>query len=270
MQVPNIPCLFKHAARDTFFTLVVDDFLVKYSTTDDATHFTDTLKLLYEIKVDRTASKYLGYSIAFDDPAQTVSLSMPEYIPKLLQRFSPGRTIRGPASPATPAPHTNGAAAPAEPIDHDSPPLTPDQKLRLQEIVGSFLYYARAVDCTMLTAVNHIASEQSRGTQHVIAIAERLLSYAASYPAHALVYRACEMILHIQTDASFLSRSNSRSVAGGILYCDNAVPLQHSINGAILTIIGGIPTSAIEAEYAAAYMSAKEGFYCRHILEALG
>jgi hypothetical protein len=125
----------------------------------------------------------------------------------------------------------------------------------------------------MLTAVNHIASEQSRGTQHVLAMAERLLSYAASYPAHTLVYHACEMVLHIQTDASFLSRSNSRSVAGGILYCGKASPNLHSINGAILTIskiIGGIPTSATEAKYAAAYMSAKEGVYCRTILEALG
>jgi hypothetical protein len=198
----------------------VDDFLVKYGTQADADHFLATLRLQYEIKVDPTASKYLGYSITFDDAAHTVSLSMPEYVPKLIQRFCTGTTTRGAASPAIYTPPTYGAQP--EPTVDDTPPLSPAAILRLQEIVGSLLYYARAVDCTMLTAVNHIASEQARPTQHVMAMADRLLAYAVSYPAHELVYTACDMVLHIQSDASFLSRTKSRSVAGGILYCDNA------------------------------------------------
>jgi hypothetical protein len=299
-QVPCVPCLLKHAERGTTFTLVVDDFLVKYNTEADADHFLDTLRLQYEITVDPTASKYLGYAIAFDDTAHTVTLSMPEYVPKLLQRFAPGRQIKGAAFPAIYTPHTYGAQPP--PTTDNSAPLDTAAILRLQEIVGSLLYYARAVDCTMLTAVNHIASEQSRPTQHVMDMAERFLQYAASYPAHEIVYKACDMVLHIQSDASFLSRSKSRSVAGGILYCDNAdatasadkqaaaatdtsapttpalhkdkcITLPFPINGAIITlsrIIPGVPTSATEAEYAAAYISCKEGVYCRNILIALG
>ncbi|KAJ1410921.1 hypothetical protein B484DRAFT_336208, partial [Ochromonadaceae sp. CCMP2298] len=199
----------------------------------------------------------------------------PEYVPKLLERFRTDTMTRGAASPAIYTPLTYGAQ-PAPTVD-DTPPLSPAGILRLQEIVGSLLYYARAVDCTMLTAVNHIASEQARPTQHGMDMAERLLAYAASYPAHELVYRACDMVLHIQSDASFLSRTKSRSVAGGIFYCDNAnstkladanihaelrtdkegkplPPLPAKINGAILAIsriIPGVPTSATEAEYAA-------------------
>ncbi|KAJ1415354.1 hypothetical protein B484DRAFT_303230, partial [Ochromonadaceae sp. CCMP2298] len=82
------------------------------------------------------------------------------------------------------------------------------------------------------------------------------------------------MVLHIQSDASFLSRTKSRSVAGGILYSGKPLPpLPAKINGAILAIsriIPGVPTSATEAEYAAAYISCKEGVYCRNILTALG
>jgi hypothetical protein len=101
--------------------------------------------------------------------------------------------------------------------------------------------------------------------------------------------------LHIQSDASYLSRTKSRSVAGGILYCDNIIataiadakahaalrkdtptkarpPLPAKINGAILAIshiIPGVPISATEAEYATAYICCKEGLYCRSILTAL-
>lgn len=88
--------------------------------------------------------------------------------------------------------------------------LTRDEVKRLQEIVGSLLFYARAVDCTMLTAVNHLASQQSK-------------QYAAAYPKHELILQACDMILYGQSDASYLSRPDSRSVAGGIFYCGNLV-----------------------------------------------
>ena len=130
---------------------------------------------------------------------------------------------------------------------------------RLQEIVGALLSYARAVDCTMLTAVNHIASEQARPTQHVLAAAHRVLQYAASYPAHELLYHACDMVLYIPSDASYLSRSGARSVAGGLLYCGNNND-DTTINGALLTVSCIIPTvcSAVsEAEYAACFINAQ-------------
>jgi hypothetical protein len=36
---------------------------------------------------------------------------------------------------------------------------------RLQEIVGTFMYYGRAVDNTMLVALGTLASAQSQGTE---------------------------------------------------------------------------------------------------------
>ena len=38
------PGLFIHATRDTFFSLVVDDFGVKYTARNDALYLIDTLK----------------------------------------------------------------------------------------------------------------------------------------------------------------------------------------------------------------------------------
>ncbi len=63
--------------EDTIFTLVVDGFGIKYKTPDDAEHLIKCLQLLYEIKVDKTGSRYLGFTIAFDDRCRADSV--PQY-----------------------------------------------------------------------------------------------------------------------------------------------------------------------------------------------
>eukprot|EP01034_Spumella_vulgaris_P021900 gene21900-27977_t len=270
-QDSNVPCLFHHAERRTAFTLVVDDFAVKYKTRADAEHLISSLQLLYELKINWTGDKYLGYHIVFDDTAGTVSLSMPEYIPKMLERFFPGEVLRGVASPEVYTPPQYGAHVQHAQSD-ESAGLSGEQVHRLQEIVGCLLFYARAVDCTMLTAINHISSEQARPTERVMEMAQRLLRYAASYPSHELVYSACDMVLHIQSDASYLSRSGARSVAGGILYCGQRDD-PHNLNGALLAVSGIIPTvcsSVAEAEYAACFINAQHGVWLRTVLTALG
>ncbi len=50
------------------------------------------------------------------------------------------------------------------PLD-DSPLLDEAGKKRVQQIVGSFLYYARAVDPTILMALSEISSQQSAPTE---------------------------------------------------------------------------------------------------------
>jgi 3',5'-cyclic AMP phosphodiesterase CpdA len=80
------------------------------------------------------------------------------------------------------------------------------------------------------------------------------------------------MILHIQSDASYLSRPNSRSVAGGIFYLGNH-DQPTLINGAIHAISSIIPVvvaSVGEAEYAALFMNGQEGEGLRAILTDLG
>jgi len=116
----------------------------------------------------------------------------------------------------------------------DSTPLDAAEVLWLQEIVGCMLFYARAVDSSMLTAVNHISSVQAKPTRRVMVEAERLLQYAAAYPSHELVLSS-DMILYGQSDASYLSRAEGRSVAGGLLFCGDKNDFV-TVNGAILAI----------------------------------
>jgi hypothetical protein len=47
----------------------------------------------------------------------------------------------------------------------ETPPLTAHQCLTIQKVAGSVLYYARAVDPTVLMSLNDIATEQTKATE---------------------------------------------------------------------------------------------------------
>jgi hypothetical protein len=48
----NTPCLFKHITRPIMFTLVVDDFAIKYKNKEDADHLLATIREEYEVTED--------------------------------------------------------------------------------------------------------------------------------------------------------------------------------------------------------------------------
>ena len=50
--VPRTPALLKYATRSTVFTVVVNDFGIKYESLKDAMHLINALKDLYKITVD--------------------------------------------------------------------------------------------------------------------------------------------------------------------------------------------------------------------------
>jgi hypothetical protein len=265
-------CLFRHITNGTAFSLVVDDFGVKYTTKEAALHLIATLELLYVIKVDWSGAHYIGFTIAFDRERRTVSLTMPGYIEKVLRKF-PGQNRRGAASPSiyTPPSYNKTTSQLPTPVD-DSPNLSAQDTKRIEEIVGSILYYARALDLTMLHAVNALSSMQAHPTEHTMLAAERLLDYCARYPNNELVFTACDMILYIQVDASYLSRPHARSVAGGILYLgDRDAP--ERVNGAVHAfslVIQSVVASVAEAEYAALFSGGQEGEGRRDELDSLG
>ena len=273
-QAPHNPCTFRHQERQTAFTLVVDDFGVKYRSKEDADHLIETLEKLYKVKVNLAGSKYLGYHIQFTDDRRQVSLSMPDYLPKVHQRFQARLAAldhRGAASPAVYSPPVYGSHSQMTEVD-DSSPASEEQTKELQEIVGCFMYYARAVDGTMLPAVNHIASEMKAPTQRVLAMADRMLAYSLEYPNNELVFTASDMILYVQTDASYLSRSEARSVVGVVEYLGNKDQPTH-INGAIhavSSIIDVVVASAAEAEYAGVFTGARHAEGTRALLDFLG
>ena len=84
--------------------------------------------------------------------------------------------------------------------------------------MGVFLFYARTVNPTMFTAINKIASHQSKPTSLIKKEVERFLEYANKKSDATLRIRASNMILRCHSDGSCLSESDARSRAGGFIF----------------------------------------------------
>ena len=85
----------------------------------------------------------------------------------------------------------------------------------MQQIIGTLLYYTIAVDPTMLVAIGAIASQQSKAKQKTRDATVWLSNYAASHPNATIRYSASDMVLHLHSDASYLSELGTRSRIGG-------------------------------------------------------
>ena len=263
--------LFRHDSNGVTFSLVVDDFGVKYTERAGAQHLIDTLLGCgYELSIDWDGAKYLGLTIEFASDRQSIAISLPGYIDKVLKQHAPYINT-GTASPAVYTSPSYGARQQLVSSD-SSAPLCKSEASRLRGIVGSILYYARAVDSTMLPAVTTLASLQARPTAAVMAQANRLLQYCFRYPSNRLILHACDMQLHVQSDASFNSRPRGRSVAGSFFYLGNHDHPEH-INGAvhcISKVIDVVVGSVGEAEYAALYIAGVEATSLQQMLQSLG
>mmetsp|Transcript_10590 Transcript_10590/g.16170 ORF Transcript_10590/g.16170 Transcript_10590/m.16170 type:complete len:191 (+) Transcript_10590:222-794(+) len=91
-------------------------------------------------------------------------------------------------------------------------------KTRVQEIVGILLYYARAVDNTLLWSLNSIGSTQASPTVRTNRKIKKVLNYCATYPDATITFWASDMVLHVESNASFQSEARGRSCGGGYFY----------------------------------------------------
>ena len=108
----------------------------------------------------------------------------------------------------------------------DNLPILPVARIkRVQQIIGSLLYYAWAVDNTLLLTLNNIAAEQSQATTDTEKQIHKLLNYVATHHNASITYNASNMILKIHSDASYLSAKHSRSRAGRYFYMGKIVIL---------------------------------------------
>jgi Reverse transcriptase (RNA-dependent DNA polymerase) len=271
----RIPGLFKHATKTVYFALVVDDFLVQYTQREDFEHLANTLRTHYGITTDMSAGKFCGITLQWDYTAGHVTLSMPGYVEKALQRFTHPTPSRPQHAPHRWIPPTYGASTQYAPEEDTTLPLDAKGIKRLQEVIGTFLFSARAVDNTMLVALSTLAAAQTKGTENTMNALMQLLDYAATHPNAAIRYHKSEMILYVHSDASYLSEPQARSRVGGYFYIgnhneptDNPKP-----NGPIHVesrILKHIMAAASEAEIAALFHTGQETVHIRNILQELG
>ena len=159
--------------------------------------------------------------------------------------------------------------------------LSPQQLQELQEITGTFRWYADAIDSTMSMPVSSLSTDTNNVERsELFRRKNQFLNYAATHPNAILKYKASGMHLWAHTDASYLSESKARSRAGGVYFLSDkpSLPILPTdppppLNGAIAVkskIIDAVMSSAQEAETGAGFYNAKELLPLRQTLEELG
>ena len=272
-EVPHTPGLWKHESLPVQFTLVVDDFGVKYIGKNNAEHLINALKEKYDVEVDWNGELYCGITLKWNYNERYVDTKMPGYALKQIKKYKHKIKQRR-HTPLQPLPRKYGKAA-QEPTPEDkSKPLGPKDKKLIEQVVGSFLFYGRAVDPIILHSLNTIANEQHQPTEDTMTKVENFLDYIHTYPDATIRYYASDMILNIHSDASYLTATKGRSRIGGHFflgkYPTDNIPI--FLNGPILsicTILRNVATSAAEAELGALFHNAKEGKVLRLILTEL-
>jgi hypothetical protein len=79
--------LWLHKTRPISFTLVVDEFAVKYIGKHHAEHLRNALLRTYELATDWTATVYSGMKLKWDYSKHICDISMPGYVSNILSKF---------------------------------------------------------------------------------------------------------------------------------------------------------------------------------------
>ena len=268
-----VPMLFRHITRPIAFTLIVDDFGIKYTTLTDVEHLFTVLRKIFIITTDMSGEAYIGLHILHDLIKHTITISIPDYVTKAITRFAPHLlTTRGSRAPMRYHPVVYGPHV-TEALEEDhSPALDDTRRRRLQGIIGTFLYYARALDITAAFPVAKLASLPH--TEHTEELAHHFLSYMVAHPNACVVFSRSDMQHNCHSDASFNGETRGRSRAAGYPYLGHYDPTGTAPpNGSIeyvTAIIDVVVASATEAELAAIFVNAQLAISLRHALDFLG
>ena len=196
------PGLWRHKTRPISFTLCVDDFGVKYEGRTHVEHLLKILNTHYKCTIDWDGKKYLGMDIDWDYIASKVHVSMLDYVPEALVRFQHKAPIKPQHQPYPHVKPAYGATKQYAEANDTSAPLSKEEKTYVQEVIGTFLYYGRCVDASMLPALGTLATQQASPTENTLIKIKQFLDYAATHPDAIVTYNASDMVLAGHSDAS--------------------------------------------------------------------
>jgi hypothetical protein len=204
---------WKHQSCPIVFSLVINNFGVKYFDKETEQHLLDTIQKYYKCSCNWDGQQYCGLTIKWDYNRHKVHLLMPTHIQKALKHFQhPPPQIQQDNL----HPHVKKKYGTKEqftkPINK-TPLLDKAGKKFIQEVTGVFLFLARAVDGTMLTPLSALASEQAAPLEATMEKCLQPLDYVAYQEDAILTYKATNMVLMIHSDASYLSEPKAHSQA---------------------------------------------------------
>ena len=122
-QSELVPGLWTHELRPISFSLVVDDFGVKYEGEEHAKHLVSVLEEHHDTTTDWNGSKYIGLTLDWDYERREVHLSMPGYVKKAREEFGHTMPAKRQDCPYPAEQPKYGAKVQYAKAEDESPPL---------------------------------------------------------------------------------------------------------------------------------------------------
>ena len=142
-------------------------------------------------------------------------------------------------------------------------------------MTGSNLYYGRALDHTILPALNELGTEQAQPTQKTMDKVHRLMDYANTYPDVYIRYYASDMVLRVDNNVSHLVAPKAQSRVAGYYHLSDHPDktTTPTLNGAInveCKTLQHVDASAAEAETVGIFHNAQITIPIWILLQTLG
>ena len=157
--------------------------------------------------------------IDWDYIASKVHVSMLDYVPEALVRFQHKAPIKPQHQPYPHVKPAYGATKQYAEANDTSAPLSKEEKTYVQEVIGTFLYYGRCVDASMLPALGTLATQQASPTENTLIKIKQFLDYAATHPDAIVTYNASDMVLAGHSDDHIFQKAMREAEPAAISSC---------------------------------------------------
>eukprot|EP00957_Ditylum_brightwellii_P203922 15336779-Ditylum_brightwellii.AAC.1 len=143
-------------------------------------HLLNAIWTHYEVSEDWTGSLYCGIMLTWNCDKGWVELPIPGYVRKALMKFQHPHPKWLQYAPYKHNLLQYEAKQQMVEVEQELPKLSAEWGRRVQQAVGTLLFYSKQVDPTMLTALSLIAAEQNNGMANTAQAVAMLLDYAAT------------------------------------------------------------------------------------------
>ena len=120
---PITPGIWRHQTHPLQFSLVVDNFGIKYERQEDITHILNALKTIYKISEDWDGKLYCGLELEWNYNKREVLVSMYNYVTKALHKFNHPTPKRSQYAPHQWTQSSYGATKKLATLLDTSPPI---------------------------------------------------------------------------------------------------------------------------------------------------
>ena len=183
-----MPGILTHKWRPIQFTLVINNFGVKYVGKEHAEHLISALQEYYTIPYDWKGEIYVGITLYWDHQNNQVHLSMPGYVKSALQRFNHPIPTRRQDLTFLHTPPDYGAKIQNTKEPDTAEILNEEGNKFIHQVSGTLLYLVRDVDITLLTPLSAITSQQSKSTAKTMNRTLQILDYFDTQEEAVLTY----------------------------------------------------------------------------------